>query len=110
MLNGNPFSSLLGRYYVTSNYIATNMYFNTLLYLFYAGIPAIVARSMMMKSNADSIYLPLVARTIGSPNLAISATSSEGADFLIVDTSSDDFFSAMSGGINQHVKIPIFSP
>jgi hypothetical protein len=74
-----------------------------------AGIPAIVARSMMMKSNADSIYLPLVARTIRSPNSAISATSSEGADFLIVDTSSDDCFSAMNGGVNQHVKIPIFS-
>lgn len=61
-----------------------------------------------MKSNADSIYLPLVARTIRSPNSAISATSSEGADFLIVDTASDDFFSAMNGGVNQHVKIPIF--
>ncbi|KAK3135648.1 hypothetical protein QOZ80_5BG0421680 [Eleusine coracana subsp. coracana] len=72
------------------------------------GIPAIVARSMMMKSNADSIYLPLVARIIRSPNSAISATSSEGADFLIVDTASDDFLSAMNGGVNQHVKIPIF--
>lgn len=61
-----------------------------------------------MKSNADSIYLPLVARTIRSPNSAISATSSEGADFLIVDTASDDFLSAMNGGVNQHVKIPIF--
>ncbi|KAL6620187.1 hypothetical protein ACP70R_035326 [Stipagrostis hirtigluma subsp. patula] len=73
------------------------------------GIPAIVARSMMMKSNADSIYLPLVARTIRSQNSAIIASSSEGADFLIVDTRGDDFFSVMNGGdggVDQHVRIP----
>uniref|UniRef100_A0A0E0DR34 G domain-containing protein n=1 Tax=Oryza meridionalis TaxID=40149 RepID=A0A0E0DR34_9ORYZ len=74
------------------------------------GIPAIVARSMMMKSNSDSIYLPLVARTIRSADTARSATSSEGADFLIIDTDSDDAFSVMNGVIGtQHVKIPIFS-
>ncbi|XP_062231289.1 probable transmembrane GTPase FZO-like, chloroplastic [Phragmites australis] len=75
------------------------------------GIPAIVARSMMMKSNADSIYLPIVARTISSANSAISASSSEGADFLIVDSGSDDFEAVMNGvdgGVGQHVKIPIF--
>ncbi|KAL6842205.1 hypothetical protein ACP4OV_027968 [Aristida adscensionis] len=68
------------------------------------GIPAIIARSMMMKSNADSIYLPIVARTIHSPNSAISASSFEGADFLIFDTGTEgtDFFSA------SNVKIPIF--
>ncbi|WVZ98370.1 hypothetical protein U9M48_043826 [Paspalum notatum var. saurae] len=72
------------------------------------GIPAIVARSMMMKSNADSIYLPIVARTIRSANSAITASSSEGADFLIVNTGSDDFSDVMNGGVGQHVKIPIF--
>ncbi|KAL5229956.1 hypothetical protein ABZP36_028732 [Zizania latifolia] len=73
------------------------------------GIPAIVARSMMMKSNSDSIYLPLVARTIRSANTARSAASSEGADFLIIDTSCDDYFSVMNGvGGSQHVKIPVF--
>ena len=75
---------------------------------FDAGIPAIVARSMMMKSNADSIYLPIVARTINSANSAISASSSEGADFLIVNTGSEDFADVMNGGIGQQVKIPIF--
>ncbi|CAN6328401.1 unnamed protein product [Urochloa humidicola] len=72
------------------------------------GIPAIVARSMMMKSNADSIYLPIVARTIQSANSAISASSSEGADFLIVNTGSDNFADVMNGGVGQQVKIPIF--
>uniref|UniRef100_A0A0D3G777 G domain-containing protein n=1 Tax=Oryza barthii TaxID=65489 RepID=A0A0D3G777_9ORYZ len=74
------------------------------------GIPAIVARSMMMKSNSDSIYLPLVARTIRSADTARSATSSEGADFLIIDTGSDDAINVMNGvSGTQHVKIPIFS-
>ncbi|PAN19738.1 hypothetical protein PAHAL_3G294900 [Panicum hallii] len=72
------------------------------------GIPAIVARSMMMKSNADSIYLPIVARAIRSANSAISASSSEGADFLIVNTGNDDFADVMNGGVGQQVKIPIF--
>ncbi|OEL25369.1 putative transmembrane GTPase FZO-like, chloroplastic [Dichanthelium oligosanthes] len=72
------------------------------------GIPAIVARSMMMKSNADSIYLPIVARTIRSANSAISASSSEGADFLIVNTGSDDFVDVINGSVGQQVKIPIF--
>lgn len=62
----------------------------------------------MMKSNADSIYLPIVARTIQSANSAISASSSEGADFLIVNTGSDDFADVMNSGVGQHVKIPIF--
>jgi hypothetical protein len=75
---------------------------------FDAGIPAIVARSMMMKSNADSIYLPIVARRIQSANSAISASSSEGADFLIVNTGTGDFADVMNGGVGQHVKIPIF--
>lgn len=72
------------------------------------GIPAIVARSMMMKSNSDSIYLPLVARTIRSSDSARSATSSEGADFLIVNTGTDDFSAVFDDAGAQHVKIPVF--
>lgn len=72
------------------------------------GIPAIVARSMMMKSNADSIYLPIVARRIQSANSALSASSSEGADFLIVNTGSGDFVDVINDVVGQHVKIPIF--
>lgn len=62
----------------------------------------------MMKSNADSIYLPIVARTIRSANSAISASSSEGADFLIVNAVGDDYADVMSGRVGQQVKIPIF--
>lgn len=61
-----------------------------------------------MKSNADSIYLPIVARTIRSANSAISASSSEGADFLIAITGSDNIADVMNGGVGQQVKIPIF--
>jgi hypothetical protein len=79
-----------------------------LFFFFDAGIPAIVARSMMMKSNSDSIYLPLVARTIRSSDSARSATSSEGADFLIVNTGTDDFSAVFDDAGAQHVKIPVF--
>ena len=64
----------------------------------------------MTKSNSDSIYLPIVARTIRSsnPDSARSASSSEGADFLIVNTGTDDFSSVFNGAGAQHVKIPVF--
>lgn len=62
----------------------------------------------MMKSNADSIYLPIVARRIQSANSALSASSSEGADFLIVNTGSGDFVDVINDVVGQHVKIPIF--
>jgi hypothetical protein len=59
-------------------------------------IPIIVARSMMMKSNADSMYLPIVARRI---------QSSEGADFLIVNTGTPIFFTLnhLSEGTYSHL-------
>jgi hypothetical protein len=63
---------------------------------------------MMMKSNSDSIYLPLVARTIRSSDSARSATSSEGADFLIVNTGTDNFSTVFDDAGAQNVKIPIF--
>lgn len=64
----------------------------------------------MTKSNSDSIYLPIVARTIRSSNSdsARTASSSEGADFLIVNTGTDDFSSVLSGAGAQQVKIPVF--
>lgn len=61
-----------------------------------------------MKSNADSIYLPIVARRIQSANSAISASSSEGADFLIVNSGTGDVADVMNDGVGQQVKIPIF--
>lgn len=102
------FSSLPGSYYYHRLHCSIMIFLRSLCLVFDAGIPAIVARSMMMKSNSDSIYLPLVARTIQSSDSARSATSSEGADFLIVNTGTGDFSSIFSGTGAQHVKIPIF--
>ena len=47
-----------------SNCTATFMYLRC---YFDAGIPSIVVRSMMMKSNVDSMYLPIVARRLLLP-------------------------------------------
>nr|XP_010927024.1 probable transmembrane GTPase FZO-like, chloroplastic isoform X3 [Elaeis guineensis] len=68
------------------------------------GIPAIVARNMMMKSKPDSVYLPLVARTVQTANSAISASSSEGADFLIMSTENDNYVTILENSVNQQVK------
>nr|XP_029121553.1 probable transmembrane GTPase FZO-like, chloroplastic isoform X5 [Elaeis guineensis] len=72
------------------------------------GIPAIVARNMMMKSKPDSVYLPLVARTVQTANSAISASSSEGADFLIMSTENDNYVTILENSVNQQVKVPLF--
>ncbi|KAJ6352427.1 hypothetical protein OIU76_001622 [Salix suchowensis] len=47
------------------------------------GLPSIVARNMMMGSRTESVVLPLVARIVQTPNAALNASNSEGADFLI---------------------------
>ncbi|KAJ6998385.1 transmembrane GTPase FZO-like [Populus alba x Populus x berolinensis] len=72
------------------------------------GLPAIVARNMMMGSRTESVVLPLVARIVQTPNAALKASNSEGADFLIyVHGPEEDFDSEMSPGFGN-VKIPIF--
>ncbi|KAG1331796.1 putative transmembrane GTPase FZO-like, chloroplastic [Cocos nucifera] len=72
------------------------------------GIPAIVARNMMMKSKPDSVYLPLVARTVQTANSAISASSSEGADFLIMSMETDNYVTILENSVNTQVKVPVF--
>ncbi|XP_011032720.1 PREDICTED: uncharacterized protein LOC105131442 [Populus euphratica] len=72
------------------------------------GLPAIVARNMMMGSRTESVVLPLVARIVQTPNAALNASNSEGADFLIyVHGPEEDFDVEMSPGFGN-VKIPIF--
>ncbi|CAK7346601.1 unnamed protein product [Dovyalis caffra] len=72
------------------------------------GLPAIVARDMMMGSQSESVVLPLVARIVQTPNAALNASNSEGADFLIYDLGPEkDFDVEMSSGFGN-VKIPIF--
>ena len=61
-----------------------------------------------MKSKPDSVYLPLVARTVQTANSAISASSSEGADFLIMSTENDNYVTILENSVNQQVKVPLF--
>ncbi|CAI0400729.1 unnamed protein product [Linum tenue] len=72
------------------------------------GLPAIVARSMMMDSQSESVLLPLVAKIVQTPKSAVEAASSEGADFLILSSSSVETFDPQVNSEFQSVKIPIF--
>ncbi len=74
------------------------------------GLPAIVARNTMMDSRSESVILPLVARSVQSANAALTASNSEGADFLlygIVEEKQQSRASVTS--IFENVKIPIFA-
>ncbi|KAF5744198.1 FZO-like [Tripterygium wilfordii] len=66
------------------------------------GLPAIVARNMMMDSKSDSVVLPLVGRKVQTANAALNASNSEGADFLLYS------FGEEQGVLFDNVKIPIF--
>ncbi|CAN1729172.1 Probable transmembrane GTPase FZO-like, chloroplastic, partial [Linum perenne] len=72
------------------------------------GLPAIVARSMMMESKSESVILPLVAKIVETPKSAVDGASSEGADFLILSSGSEDTFDSEFDTGFQSVKIPIF--
>ncbi|KAJ8899434.1 hypothetical protein K2173_018408 [Erythroxylum novogranatense] len=72
------------------------------------GLPAIVARNMMMDSKSESVVLPLVARIVKTPKAAFNASNAEGADFLIFDSGQEKHLDL---GVNfglTNVKIPIF--
>ncbi|WOK99114.1 putative transmembrane GTPase FZO-like, chloroplastic isoform X1 [Canna indica] len=73
-----------------------------------AAIPTLVARNMMTKSKSDSVYLPLVARTVKDTTSALSAVSSEGADFLIMTIERDKLDVVQESSITQQVKVPVF--
>ncbi|CAN0892882.1 Probable transmembrane GTPase FZO-like, chloroplastic [Linum grandiflorum] len=72
------------------------------------GLPAIVARSMMMESKSESVLLPLVAKIVETPKSAVDGASSEGADFLILSSGREDTFDSEFDSGFQSVKIPIF--
>ncbi|GMI73825.1 FZO-like [Hibiscus trionum] len=72
------------------------------------GLPTIVARNTMMDSKSDSVFLPLVARTVQSPDAALNASSSEGADFLIYDVGQVEHVDMSMKSVYENVKIPIF--
>ncbi|KAJ4843024.1 hypothetical protein Tsubulata_045568 [Turnera subulata] len=72
------------------------------------GLPAVVARNMMISSNPDSVLLPLVGRNVQTPNAASSATTTEGADFLIYSGEGEEHFDVEVFSGLKNVKIPTF--
>lgn len=72
------------------------------------GLPAIVARDMMISSNPKSVVLPLVARTVSSRNTALDASKFEGADFLIYNVHEDVHLEEGETSIFEHAKVPTF--
>uniref|UniRef100_A0A1J3I5A0 Uncharacterized protein in xynA 3'region n=1 Tax=Noccaea caerulescens TaxID=107243 RepID=A0A1J3I5A0_NOCCA len=74
------------------------------------GLPAIVARNTLMGSNPDSVVLPLVARIVKDVDSALSAASSEGADFIILESGEDKQVGLLADSLlkSKSVKIPIF--
>lgn len=76
--------------------------------LLYTGLPAIVARNTLMGSNPDSVVLPLVARIVKDVDSALSAASSEGADFIILESGEDKQVGFLADSLLESVKIPIF--
>lgn len=72
------------------------------------GLPPIVARTMMMKSKSDTVYLPLVARTVQTTNSALNASRSEGADFLIMSMGRENSAFVLDNTVTQQVKVPVF--
>ncbi|KAL1216542.1 putative transmembrane GTPase FZO-like [Cardamine amara subsp. amara] len=72
------------------------------------GLPAIVARNTLMGSNPDSVVLPLVARIVKDVASALSASSSEGADFLILGSGEDQQVGLLADSLLKSIKIPIF--
>lgn len=74
-----------------------------------AGLPAVVARRMMQSTVTETSVLPLVARSVSSAQSALTATASEGADFLILKATEKEvnvgtFVKAVCDGIS----IPVF--
>lgn len=72
------------------------------------GLPTIVARNTMMDAKTDSVILPLVARNVQTHNVALDASNSEGADFLIYTIDGEGSLEKLLSSVSGRVKIPIF--
>ncbi|CAJ1969281.1 unnamed protein product [Sphenostylis stenocarpa] len=72
------------------------------------GLPTVVARNTMLDSKSELVFLPLVARIVHTMDAAVSASKSEGADFLIYGGSDLQHVIREVGSVCESVKIPIF--
>ncbi|GAB2293631.1 hypothetical protein Dimus_027844 [Dionaea muscipula] len=73
------------------------------------GLPAIVARSMLMDSKSKSVVLPVVGRSVQTLEGALCASNSEGADFLIFSIEEvEGHNDAMTQSMFANVKTPMF--
>ncbi|KAK7393537.1 hypothetical protein VNO78_22095 [Psophocarpus tetragonolobus] len=72
------------------------------------GLPTVVARNTMMDSKSELVVLPLVARMVHTVDAAVSASKSEGADFLVYGGGDLKRVSQEVGSLCESVKIPIF--
>ncbi|CAM8925630.1 unnamed protein product [Rhodiola kirilowii] len=72
------------------------------------GLPTIVARSAMMDAKVETVMLPMVAKKVQTAKAAMSASNSEGADFLLLDPVEDENPKDFVSSLLQNIKVPIF--
>lgn len=75
-----------------------------------AGLPTIVAKSAMMDAKVENVMLPLVAKKVHTAKAALSASNSEGADFILLTSFEDEDPIVFMSSLLQNIKVPIFTP
>lgn len=63
----------------------------------------------MMDSRSESVILPLVARNVQTTDAALTASNSEGADFLLYSIVDDKQLDVLVTSVFEDAKIPIFA-
>ncbi|KAH7306310.1 hypothetical protein KP509_22G005900 [Ceratopteris richardii] len=71
-------------------------------------LPVVVARSMLQNVSPQAQVLPLVGRRVSTAEMALLATASEGADFLILQGLGRSDAKTMIDKIKEKISIPIF--
>uniref|UniRef100_A0A7N0SYC6 G domain-containing protein n=1 Tax=Kalanchoe fedtschenkoi TaxID=63787 RepID=A0A7N0SYC6_KALFE len=72
------------------------------------GLPTIVARNAMMDGKAQTVMLPLVAKKVQTTMAALSASNSEGADFLLLSPNEDEDPVDLMSSLSRSIKVPVF--
>lgn len=76
--------------------------------VYHAGLPTIVARSAMMDAKIETVKLPLVAKKVHTAKAALSASNSEGADFILLAPIEDEDPMDIMISLSENIKVPIF--